>query len=67
MLEPGLDYFFYATDKYTIRLIFENDSENDLIFQLSYKGKVVDMLGALGGISTFGIATAFALAAVLSF
>ena len=32
MLEPGLDYYFYATDKYSIRLMFENDSENDLIF-----------------------------------
>ena len=66
-LEPGLDYIFYPNDKYSVRLIFENDSEGDLIFQVEYSGLIVDQLGAWAGLSTIGIASAIALATLISF
>ena len=67
VLEPGLDYIFYPSDKYAIRLVFENDSEENLIFQIEYKGVRVDLLGGIQTLSTVGLASALAIASFLSF
>ena len=31
-LEQGLDYTFYPTEDYETRIVFENDSERELVF-----------------------------------
>ena len=67
VLEQGNEFTFYPSTDKVIRLIFENDSEIDVIFTVAYEGIYIDLAGAFSSLKTVGLASAIALASVLSF